>query len=1030
MSDRIDDFIIEAREHLGIVEESLLALEKDPGSPESADRVNRCFRSIHSIKGDAGFLGLQRIHELAHAMETILGEIRPPASLAAIESLLASRDRLAVMVDSPNQSRMVEISDLLERLKIGHSIRETSLVDFDLTDWNASNPGGVVEFILETAGEHVVRDGRLLLEACDLRAGLPLGRLRWTARVDRSQSASNSPKSVGLDGSSCSVHTQPLSIDLAELPQNRNGLVVLVRELEKFARIVSGRVTLPETDLRLGLPKGSVLWSSVCESKLTREEFTHQLVSFVSSMGLPAPQDLATAKSVAPQRSETISPAEVPVKNSEIGASKPPANPLAVDSGKSSTLRIQVELLDRLMTLVGELTLVRNQSLLAFADHEGTQRDIIQRLNSVTSELQEATLRARMQPVGNLFNKFPRMVRDLARQLGKQVEIELHGREVELDKTILEQLSDPLMHLIRNSVDHGIEMPEDRVAKGKSATGCVVLSATHEDGQVRIQIRDDGKGIDPAAIRAKAIALRLKTESELDRLSSSELHSLILLPGFSTAKTVTEISGRGVGMDVVKTNIEQLEGTLKIDSVFGTGCSMELRLPLTLAIIPCLIATVGDNRFAVPQRDLEEVVCLHPRSPGRIEQAFDTEVYRLRDQLLPIVRLADVLRHRTPFSVQVKATLLAEHALSDFETRISYILVLRHAGHRFGLVVDEVRGTHEIVVKPMHPSMKRVGIFAGATILGDGRVALITNCQGIVEHAQLSFRPRLEQPVQKKTVRDAEHVHRILLFESGANERYALPLLQIRRVEMIARGRIERVGNDEFVTVDGVSTRILRLNNVLRASPINEDALLLPLILPKFVEQPMGILASRIVDTESLALELQHLPDDDQGILGSAIVRNRLTRFLEMHRLSELLFAKSKSARPTSSKLAQSPKRILLVDDTAFFREVVKRYLNAEGHEVTTAIHGEDALNQLGTGTNFDIVVSDIEMPVMDGWEFATQVRRRGITLPMLALTSLSGPQYEAKARECGFDDFEVKLDHDRFVRAVARLLSLEGATK
>ena len=267
----------------------------------------------------------------------------------------------------------------------------------------------------------------------------------------------------------------------------------------------------------------------------------------------------------------------------------------------------------------------------------------MQRLDAVTSALQETVLRTRMQPVGNLFGKFPRVVRDLGRQLGKQVEITVVGREVELDKTILEQLSDPLTHLVRNSVDHGIETPAERVAKGKPATGQITLTAAHEDGQVRIEIRDDGRGIDPQAVRAKALAMRLKTESELDRMSPRELMALILLPGFSTARQVTEVSGRGVGMDVVKTNIELLEGSLVIDSLPGLGTAMILRMPLTLAIIPCLIVTVNGERYAIPQRELEEAVCLHPGMSGRIEQAFDTEVYRLRDRLLPIVRLRDVL---------------------------------------------------------------------------------------------------------------------------------------------------------------------------------------------------------------------------------------------------------------------------------------------------------------------------------------------------------------------------------------------------
>ena len=681
------------------------------------------------------------------------------------------------------------------------------------------------------------------------------------------------------------------------------------------------------------------------------------------------------------------------------------------------------------MTLTSELTLIRNQSLLAFDQDNDQIRPIVQRLDAVTSSLQETVLRTRMQPIGNLFGKFPRVVRDLARQLGKQVEMTIVGRDVELDKTILEQLSDPLTHLVRNSVDHGIEAPADRVAKGKPTTGRLTLAAAHEEGQIRIEIRDDGRGIDPQAVRDKALVMRLKTESELDRMSPRELFSLILLPGFSTARSVTEVSGRGVGMDVVKTNIELLEGSLTIDSHPGLGTAMILRMPLTLAIIPCLIVTVNGERYAIPQRDLEEAICLHPGMKGRIERAFDTEVYRLRGRLLPIVRMKEVLCRRQPFTAETKAEILAEHAATTDPRRIAYILVLRTAGRRFGLVVDEVKGTEEIVVKPMHPSIKKVGIFTGATIMGDGRVALIADVAGIVEHARLSFEPAMAAATGQEA-REAAQPHRVLLFENGPHEQFAMPLLQIRRIEMVGRDRIDRVGEHEYVTVDGMSMRLLRLENVMKVSAPEPAATAstseVPLILPKFVAQPVAILVTRIVDTESLSIELQAHPEHDEGLLGSAIVRGRMTLFVDLHRLTQRLFGTSRTEPLPASGGVRRSKRLLLVDDTPFFLEVVKRYLTSEGHEVETAVNGEDGLARIEAGRPFDLIVSDIEMPVMDGWEFARQTRRRGIKTPMLALTSLSGVAYEIKARDCGYDSYEVKLDHDRLVRKVGNLLAAQ----
>lgn len=1020
VNDRLHDFIVDAREHLNTVEASLLSLESHPGPAEHTACVDRCFRAVHSIKGDAGFLGLTPIHTLAHAMETLLEKMRELAPQQSLEVLLGARDRIAVLVDDLPNSLQADVSDCLKRLQTAIEYRGAGNValEINLAELTRLYPAGLTSFFRKFVREGTILDRQLDIGNCQLRDGLPSGKLRWMVLLESSRSRIELISRLGLSGEPSETRTAKLDIELSAQP---GGLLNLFQRLDAAAAIESGRLTIPETNLRLSLPLGPVVWSGECVTDLKPQEL-------LSRCGVTVRNSIAPVKQGQP--GDFDSPALGTVSSqlsaeSVVDETNRNRGAVSSENEKPNTLRIQIELLDRLMTLVGELTLVRNQSLIAFAEQDGPQRAIIQRLNSVTSELQDATLRARMQPVGNLFNKFPRMIRDLARQLGKQVEIDLQGREVELDKTILEQLSDPLTHLIRNSVDHGIELPEDRRSKGKSGTGCITLTATHEDGQVRIEIRDDGRGIDSEAVRQRAISLRLKTEAELERMTPRELFGLILLPGFSTAKKVTEVSGRGVGMDVVKTNIEQLEGTLTIDSVVGHGCSMVLRLPLTLAIIPCLIVRVNGDRFAVPQRELEEVVCLHPSGSGRIEQAYDTEVYRLRERLLPIVRFKDVIDRTTPFTAEAKAEILTSHPRTGAPPRITYILVLKLAGRRFGLVVDEVHGTEEVVVKPMHPSMKRVGIFTGATIMGDGRVALIADVEGIVEHARLSFESVLEAN-RKITSRDAAQQQRVLLFEYGPHEQFALPLLQIRRIEMISRDRVERVGEHEYVTVDGVSTRILRLDKVIDASaPAESDDLTgqMSLILPKFVPQPMGILVSRIVDTESLCIELQEHPEQNQSILGSAVVRSRLTLFLDMHRLTQTLFG-SEVAPNSAPADPKRPKRLLLVEDTAFFREIVKRYLTAEGHEVSTAVHGEDGLSKLEAGSEFDLIVSDIEMPVMDGWDFAREARLRGISTPMLALTSLSGTHYEAKAKDCGFDGFEVKLDHDRLVRKVAQLLA------
>jgi two-component system chemotaxis sensor kinase CheA len=712
---------------------------------------------------------------------------------------------------------------------------------------------------------------------------------------------------------------------------------------------------------------------------------------------------------------------------------------------RSNTIRIPVALVDRLMTLAGEVVLVRNQALRSSMVNDSTWRPMVQRLDAVTAELQDAVLRTRMQPVGNLFGKFPRMVRDLAKQLGKQIKLEVSGTEVELDKTILEALSDPLTHLIRNCCDHGVEAVDQRLAAGKPVEGRIQLSARHLGGQIYIEVRDDGRGLDAEKIKRKALEQGLRSSAELARLGEKDLLGLILLPGFSTAAEVTDLSGRGVGMDVVKTNLERLGGVLEIDSRSGLGTAFSLRLPLTLAIIPCLVVTVGPERYAIPQKDLEELVCLHANhSRRRIEYAHDQEVFRLRDRLLPLVRLGEVLRRPAPFTAATRADILRHHAPREVasegrrspgqsemtpnaqeQTVPVYFAVVKVGSQRFGLIVDTILTTEEIVVKPMHATMKGLASFSGATIMGDGRVALILSIEGIARHAGVSFEVGQEQAVTAPDQLSRNETQTVLLFKYGPQEQFAVPLAMIRGIEMVRTSKIEHVGTREFLTVKGISTPVVRLDQFLSVSScVNQEHMFL--LLPKNVRRPFGLLLSAVIDTEALAIDLNPDALEADGLIGSAIIRGQMTLFLDIHRLADLMEARNRSpsaASPAGHRHGQK-KRILLVEDTQFFRQLVKGYLEAIGHEVTTANNGVEGLERLDQ-QSFDLVVSDIEMPGMDGWTFARRIRQRpdGASLPLLALTTLNNEADRQRAAACGFDRYEVKIDRDRFLSAVDGLL-------
>ena len=446
-----------------------------------------------------------------------------------------------------------------------------------------------------------------------------------------------------------------------------------------------------------------------------------------------------------------------------------------------STLRVDVELLNRMMNLVGELVLTRNQILQATSADAGFAT-LGRRLDMVTADLRESVMKARMQPVSHVFSRFPRLVRDLALGLDKKVRLEMEGQETELDKSLLEAIRDPLTHCIRNSIDHGIEMPDVRVAAGKPAEGVVRLRACHEGSHVIVEVHDDGAGMSIERIRQKAIERQLVPQQRAEQMNEREILQLIFLPGFSTAETVTSVSGRGVGMDVVRTNVEKIGGKVEVDSHGGKGTVLRLRIPLTLAIIPALIVHSRGQNFAVPQASLTELVHLSTgETDSRIERLENAALYRLRGRLLPLVFL-DRLLQQPPRE---------RSAPCD-------IAILNADGRRFGLVVDGLADPEEIVVKPLAPVLREIGFYAGATILGNGEMALILNPGAIAQHANVGMSSEADESG------DDENVSRkdFLLVETGSR-RAALPLETVVRIERIPRSRIERAGSRPVLRFEG-----------------------------------------------------------------------------------------------------------------------------------------------------------------------------------------------------------------------------------
>jgi two-component system, chemotaxis family, sensor kinase CheA len=583
----------------------------------------------------------------------------------------------------------------------------------------------------------------------------------------------------------------------------------------------------------------------------------------------------AVAASNTATKSDAVAKSDVPAKSESAAKSGESAGGSLADT----TIRVEVEVLDRLMNLVGELVLARNQ-ILQFSqslnDHNYVRTT--QRLNALTTELQENVMKTRMQPIGNVWSKFPRVVRDLSVSCGKQVRVDMDGKETEMDKTLIEAIKDPLTHIVRNSVDHGIEKPDVRVAAGKPAEGILLLKAFHEGGQVVIEISDDGGGINTKRVVDKALEKGLITTEIASKMSERDKVNLIFAPGFSTAEKVTNISGRGVGMDVVKTNIERIGGNVEVINRPGQGSTMRIKIPLTLAIIPALVVMSGGERFAIPQVSLVELLRLEPQQQKNdIEYIYGAPVYRLRGQLLPVVFLSKELGLKTAA-----------------EERPMTMVILQAEQRRFCLMVEGVHDAQEIVVKPLSHILKPLSVYAGATIMGDGRVALILDVVGIAKRSHAVTKAAERYASETDASGDQQNkakVQSMMLFVSPDDGRMAIPVSQIARLEEIECSRVERAGDANVVQYRGQILPLLRVFDLLperRKEPRNPDCGVsegvLQVVIHTHGERSVGLVVGRILDTVEQAIVIERAASRP-GIIGCIVIENRVTELLDVKKL-------------------------------------------------------------------------------------------------------------------------------------------------
>ncbi len=1079
-------FLEESREHLDGIESDFLEIE-EMGEDVDSELVNSVFRAIHSVKGGAGFLGLEVIKELAHIMENVLNLIRnrhlvPSPDIISV--LLSSLDQLKDLIQDYANSNDADISVHVNALNDAISAQSTGAAQAPKAESSApaaqdpqhveqaqgaqqSEPAEQTEVPEQSESEMQIDeeaiaelrlpDGRVLFttqtkQLSEARKG---GRTLYVAMFDWLKDFDEKERSVEKDLADIKAAGVFLDskVDIAEIPE--------LEELDDppFVPFYVLFSTVLEPDFAptlLGIPKTQIF--------LVTEDHQLKLLEKPDVAPLPAPQAEAPAPERAAKQSEPEPPAapEPKPESAPKVQQKPkaaPPKPKSI-STKSSTLRVHVNILDRLMNLAGELVLTRNQLMQNFSinDEKGME-NAVQRVDLITSELQEAIMSTRMQPIGMVFNKFQRVVHDMSKNLGKQVVLVTEGEDVELDKTIIEAIGDPLTHLVRNSMDHGIEMPEIRVQAGKKLPATVKLCAKHEAGQVIIQVSDDGGGINPQKIREKALQLKLAEKAELDAMPDNEVIRFIFKPGFSTAEVVTDVSGRGVGMDVVFSNLSKLGGSVDIDSKMGVGTTVLIKLPLTLAIIPSLIIGVQGSRFALPQVNLVELVRIPAAQvKERIERIDDAAVLRLRGELLPLIRVADALQMQrkivdpqtNEISVDRRQTIFdrrsPELGMGEQEVaaeiqekrrrptdrrqniQSAYNIVVVNAGElNFGLIVDELLDSEEIVVKPLGRHLRGISTYAGATILGDGRAALILDVTGIGSTMNLHVvKDKVREQAIIGKASGLQDAQSLLLIRNAADEQFAIPLGLISRLEKIKRSDIEQTSGRQTIKYRGGSLLLCSIEEVANVKPREDVDHPYVLIFP-FAGKEVGIIVSEILDVVEYNMQIDEETFRQPGIIGSAIIGDKTTLLLDLYGLVSTLLPEWVEEKKEEQKVQQKGQvTLLLVEDSKFFLNQVKGFTEDAGYTVLTALDGVLGLQVLNDPQNqVDLILTDIEMPNMDGVELTRQVRSNDKygSIPILALTSVAAEEVQQSAIEAGVDEYLIKLDRERVLERIAYYL-------
>ena len=675
-------------------------------------------------------------------------------------------------------------------------------------------------------------------------------------------------------------------------------------------------------------------------------------------------------------------------------------NALKTSSGANNFIKVTVNHLDSLMNLMGEMVLVRNQVLQHSKQQEHYEfKNLSQRLDVVTNELQEQIMQTRMQPIGSVLSRYTRVVRDISSELGKEIKLILNGKDTELDRSLLEIIKDPLTHIVRNSCDHGIELPEERVASGKARFGTITVDSYHEGGQVIISISDDGKGLDGERLAAKAVEKGIITAEEVEKMSEDDKLNLIFSAGFSTASSVTNLSGRGVGMDVVKSNLEKIGGSIKLKSEFGNGMTLQLSVPLTLAIVPALTVFSCDQKFVVPQVKLVELVRYVPSEKKySLEKINNKPVLMLRGELLPLVSLRHTLNNNDEKD-------FFEYYSSEDSMNV---IVLDSDGTHYGLIVDGVEDTADIVVKPLSKLLNAMDEYSGVTVLGNGDIALILDVEGIGRRSGVKASTSFNR-IDEDTTNLTDYFD-MLQFELDSDTKFGINLSDVDRLEEIKAEQVERSGEQLITKYRDGLLRLVDLNTTIGGGndeKVKEKSESLLVIVVKYESEKIGLIVNKILDVHSVDSKKLDINVENLVLSGRVNTQNGIISLISLGDTVEASGLKIKRTKSLKSE------KILYIDNVEFFRKMVQRMLEKDGYEVVTVGGGEEALTLLDLDHDFDLVLTDIDMPKMDGFDFVRNLRNLPgqSHLPVVGVSSMEKKQAFVQAAKVGMNDFVNKSE-------------------